>query len=123
MLAKRRLGNHPLGQDPSAHAHGLSGPCRAMVRLVDGNRGSWLRTDSRRPRSNRQRRAAGGFPSVPVGMVVTRALWFAPWFAPCAAPWAWGAGVAAVRPSALRTSASSLVVTSLLSFRNWRAFS
>src|SRR5215469_6756901 len=27
MLAKRRLGNHPLGQDPSAHAHGLSGPC------------------------------------------------------------------------------------------------
>src|SRR5579863_9560355 len=34
-----------------------------------------------------------------------------------------GAGVAAINPRALRTSVSSFAITSLLSFRNWRAFS
>src|SRR5271163_1507308 len=53
------------------------------------------------------------------GMVVTRA--------PCAggvcAAAAAGCGCATVSPSALRTSTSSLAMVSLLSFRNWRAFS
>jgi len=54
-----------------------------------------------------------------VGIVVTRA----PWAGTCAVA---AAGCAcagvAIRPSALRTSVSSLAMVSLLSLRNWRAF-
>src|SRR5215831_11441114 len=52
--------------------------------------------------------------SVPVGIVVTRAEPFAP---------AGAAAGAAINPSAFRTSVSSFAITSLLSFRNCRAFS
>ena len=66
----------------------------------------------------REAAAIGAFgASVPVGMVVTRP--FAPGGGVAAAGW----GVAGIKPSALRTSVSSFARTSLLSFRNWRAFS
>src|SRR5271165_1881393 len=54
-----------------------------------------------------------------LGMVVTRPVGGG------GAAWAVGAGCAGAvaNPSVLRTSASSLAMTSLLSFRNWRAFS
>src|SRR5215469_547959 len=104
-------------------SRGLSGQPVGGVGMwrAEGN-GGWRWVEGghldARPRHG-QRRPAGVLPSVPVGMVVTRA----PGLAPCAAPWAWGGGCGAVKPRALRTSTSSLVVTSLLSFRNWRAFS
>ena len=59
-------------------------------------------------------------PSVPLGMVATLLVGWA-----AAAPLVGtaGAALAGINPSALRTSNSSFARVSLLSFKNWRAFS